>query len=241
MIDETEKSGKRENNLLWALLDLRKNGDEDDDLTDAEILANFIGLFTGGSETSSHLISSAIYFMWKNPEVLRRVKEEVDQVFANEDSIKLEDVNKMEYMSNVIKETLRLGGPISLLQPRIAMRDDEMCGVKIKKGTVVNYYHNVYYMNERYYPNPLEFNPDRWSAKSAEGHKEEPFANLPFSAGPRNCLGQHFAQIMIKMVLGFFVKSFDFEFAPGYMMVMTQKTTYEPLDPRKVWLRPKMR
>lgn len=230
MLNSVRASGKREKNLFWALIDDSLTG-EPDCLNDDQILSEFIGLFAAGTETTSYLISTSLYFLWKYPDVFEKVKAEVDKTFKDVNSLSLESVNQMEYMSCFIKESLRMGGPSAVLHPRVTIQDDELGGVKIKKGTMINYYHFAFYLSEKYFSDATEFKPERWLPKSAEGYKTDPFSYIPFSAGARNCIGQHLAQIEAKMVLGMFIKTFDFKFPKDYKEVFIQRGMYQPYEP----------
>ena len=86
--------------------------------------------------------------------------------------------------------------------------------------------------NEKYYKDPHKFNPSRWlenSENSAE--KNDPFVFTPFSAGPRNCIGQHLAMNEIKIILGLFITRFDFSINKDYRLRMTMKLLHGPIDP----------
>jgi len=241
MIRETEASQEKENNLLNMLLKLRNKGNPEDLITDEEILGEFIGLFGAGTDTTSHLVGSAIYFLHRYPQIFEKVKKEIDEVFADLSKVDIESVNKMSYTTAFLKETLRCGGPTGCLFTRRAMKEDDLCGIKVKKGTLVNFYHELFYSSEKYFSNPTEFTPERWlddSFYSKDGVKSESYAFLPFSAGPRNCIGQHLGMIEARILLGFFVKTFGFSFPENYKFVMMQRFTYEPLDPLLVTLQP---
>ena len=241
IIQEAQRSDAKENNLLGLLLEMRKSGQEEDRMTDEQIVGEFVGLFGAGTDTTSHLINSAIYFMWKYPHVFERVKREVDQTFGDLGNISIESINKMEYMTAFIKETLRLGGPTTAYFFRTPVKDDNLCGYKIKAGTVVNFHPDVYYSSEEFFPNAKEFNPERWLSEGSYTQtklKTDPYAFIPFSAGPRNCVGQHLAMIEARLIIGLFIKTFKFSFPEDYQMKFVKRFLYEPLEPLLVTLQP---
>jgi len=239
MIKDTERSKIKEKNLLTSLLELHENENEGQRITTDEIIGEFIGLFSAGTDTTSHLLGSAVYFLSKNPSILKKVKEEIDSVFSDMSNVDIENINKMDYTQAFLKETLRLGGPIITIFDRIATQDDDLCGVKVKKGDGVLLCNNLHFTSEKYFSNSQEIIPERWfpdAGFSQDGFKNEPYSFIPFSAGPRNCVGQHLAMIEAKIILALFLKTFDFEFDKDYKPVYVQRFTYEPLHPLLVTL-----
>jgi len=242
MIEETERSAKKEANLLTHLLALRASGKEEDGITNEEIVGEFIGIFVAGTDTTSHLVNSAIYFLWKHPEIYAKVKEEVDREFADPSKVDIENINRMEYTTAFLKETLRLGGPISTNFTRMATRDDDLCGLKVKKGDSVVFLKDLYFRSEDYYSKSLEIHPERWlndSSFDQDGFKNEPYSFIPFSAGPRSCVGQYLGMIEARIILALFIKTFKFSFPEDYKFVLVPKFTFEPLHPLMVTLEPK--
>ena len=243
MIAETERSKDKQKNLLNVLIDLRSGDSPDDRITDEDIIGEFVGFFVAGTDTTAHFVASALYFLWKNSDCLEKVRNEVDAEFSDVSTLDINNINKMNYTTASLKETLRLGGPASVLFGRMAIKDDEICGLKIKKGTLVNANFDLLLKSEKYFSNPTEFVPERWlddPLYNNDGFKKEPYAFTPFSAGPRNCVGQHLALIEARIVLGMFIKTFNFSFSDDYKLVLTQRFVYEPLDPLLVTLNTKV-
>jgi len=242
MIKEAESSGIKDKNLLTLLLDIHTNETGENCLTHDQIVGEFMGLFAAGTDTTSHLLGSAIYFLWKYPNVLAKVKEEVDREFVDLNKVDIETINRMDYTTAVLKETLRLGGPVTSLFDRTPVRDDDLCGVNIKKGDLVIIYLRLYYSSDKYFPQAREFIPERWLSNAShrqDGFKSEPYSFIPFSAGPRNCIGQHLAMIEASILLALFIKTFTFSFPEDYKFVLVQRFTFETFDPLLVTLTPK--
>lgn len=141
----------------------------------------------------------------------------------------------MNYLSAFFKEVLRVA--TGCLFYREAVQDDDLCGVKIKKGTLFNVFLNVLQNSDRYYFEPEKFNPERWLVDPPESQdvfRKEPYAYLPFSAGPRNCIGQHLATIEAKILLGMLIKRFKFSIPEDYRLNLVQGLVFQPIDPLKV-------
>jgi len=104
--------------------------------------------------------------MWKYPEIYQKVKEEVNFLVQDLKDIDIETLTKMEYITVFLKETLRRAGPAGSLFPKIAIVDDTVNGIKIKKGTEVNVSINLYSNWDKYFTDPQEFIPERWFGNS---------------------------------------------------------------------------
>lgn len=232
MIAETQQAGNKGNNLLNKLLSLRATGDKEDGLSDEKIVGEFVGLFGAGTDTTSNLVTCSMYYLSQHPEVLKKVKEEVEREFTDVENLTIENLNRMDYTTAFLKEVLRLN--VGCIFYRKAQKDDDLAGVPIKKGTLLTVLINVTHTNEKYYSNPEEFIPERWLAntpESCDGFKSEPFAYIPFSSGSRNCIGQHLAAIEGKILLGLLIKTFDFKIPENYIFKLVQGVVFEPIDP----------
>mmetsp|Transcript_10818 Transcript_10818/g.9354 ORF Transcript_10818/g.9354 Transcript_10818/m.9354 type:complete len:98 (+) Transcript_10818:1117-1410(+) len=97
----------------------------------------------------------------------------------------------MEVLGAFTKEVLRFYHPAPGTIPRISNEDHEIGEFKVKKGTIISAFFTTSLFNPKFFKDPDCFNPGRFLEKgnSDEGWKHEPFAYLPFSAGPRNCIG----------------------------------------------------
>ncbi len=245
MIKEAEENPKKEDNLLSIYLNHIQNLKKEDrkkeeQLTHNEIVGEFLGIFAAGTDTTSHLLASTIYFLSKHPEIFAKVKAEADREFADLEKVDINSINRMDYITAVLKEGLRLGGPVAGLFDRTAVKDDDLCGVKIRKGDMVIVWQDLCFTDEKFFSQPREFIPERWLNNSGfdqDGFKNEPYSYIPFSAGPRNCVGQHLAMIEARIVLALFVRTFEFNFPPDFKFTLVQKFTYETDQPMLVTLK----
>jgi len=109
--------------------------------------------------------------------------------------------------------------------------DHELCGLKIKKGTLIAREVPPNNFSEHYHEKPFEFDPERWLDANSRTRKNlalDPHIFVPFSSGPRNCIGQHMALMEAKIIVGLFVKRFDFKLRDGYKMKLVTNFMYEP-------------
>ncbi|XP_025828850.1 cytochrome P450 4C1-like isoform X1 [Agrilus planipennis] len=161
----------------------------------------------GGHDTVATSLGFSLMLLACHQEIQNRVREEVLEVFGNANNkITFKDLQGLSYMEMFIKESLRLYPSV----PQISRRLDEpittASGFYLPKDTEV-YIHIVdLHLNEELWPDPYRFDPDRFLPEATK-HRH-PFAYIPFSAGPRNCIGQKFAMLEMKAILAGVVRSF---------------------------------
>ncbi|MBK5107036.1 MAG: cytochrome P450 [Anaerolineales bacterium] len=175
----------------------------DDDLIRDQILTMLIA----GHDTSTALLSWALYLISLHPEVMDRAREEVDQRLKERVPTIME-INQLHYLDQIIKETLRLYPPIHAGN-RIADTDLNLQGCAVPKGTRVLLSFYLTHRDEESWLQSDRFKPERFDRNAP--HKQPPFSYLPFGGGPRNCIGAAFAQIEAKLILAWIIQTFDLE------------------------------
>lgn len=162
-----------------------------------------------GHDTTAAAINWSLYLLGSNPEVQRKVDKELDDVFGRSHRpVTLEDLKKLKYLDCVIKETLRVFPSVPLFA-RSLSEDCEVAGYKIAKGTEAVIIPYALHRDPRYFPDPEEFQPERFFPENSQGR--HPYAYVPFSAGPRNCIGQKFAVMEEKTILACILREFWIE------------------------------
>ncbi|XP_040268461.1 cholesterol 24-hydroxylase-like [Bufo bufo] len=216
------------------LTQILKGSDVEEGCTMEDLIDNFVTFFIAGQETTANQLSFCLMELARNPEVLARLQVEVDEVIGSKRDIVYEDLRKLKYLSQVLKETLRLY-PTAPGTSRWSESDIVIEGHMIPRGSHVMF--NTYIMSrmEKYFPDPLVFNPDRF-------HPDVPrpaHVYFPFSLGPRTCIGQAFAQMEAKVVIAKFVQRFEFELVEGQSFRILDTGTLRPLDGVICRLRPR--
>lgn len=117
----------------------------------------------------------------------------------------LDDLKKLKYLECVVKESLRLFPSVPFFA-RNLNEDCEVAGYKIVKGSQVIIMPYALHRDPRYFPNPEEFKPERFFPENLKGRHS--YAYVPFSAGPRNCIGQKFAMMEEKTILSCILRHF---------------------------------
>ncbi|CAL1271437.1 unnamed protein product [Larinioides sclopetarius] len=203
---------KKGNSLLNLLL---KQCYLSKDMSEEELLDNLMTLMVAGQDTTKIALTWILYMLGLEADVRAKVQEELDFIFGEdyERHATMEDLKNMKYLERVIKETLRLYAPVTMLT-RYLNEDTTICGYQIPKGTTCVACPHILHRDENVFPNPEKFDPDRFLPEnSASRH---PYAWIPFSAGPRNCIGQKLAFSELLIVAS----------------TILRRYTVESLDPR---------
>lgn len=173
--------------------------------TEDEIREEVNTFMIGGFDTTATTAAFAVHLLGNHPEAQRKVHEELDAVFGNdrERPVTADDIPRLTYLECVIKEALRLYPPT----PIIARDIDEEINIgdyTIPRGTVAILPLILLQRHEKYFEKPEEFIPERF----LDIQERHPFLYIPFSAGPRNCIGIKFAQLEDKILLAHIMRSF---------------------------------
>jgi len=226
IIEERRSSKIQNNDLLGLLLQTQNSPKVEDRFSDEDIINEFVTFFIAGMDTTGHLITMALYLLSKNKESMIKLQQEISQVY-NQGPVTLDILNKMDFMQGVLKETLRFYTPAPIIFSRIAQVDHEIGNYKIKKGTSVRPTALYNYANPKYFDKPALFKPERWLDK--KDNEIDSYVYIPFSAGARNCIGQHLAMIEAKIIISEFLKIFEFKITPeDYELVMVFNFLYGP-------------
>ncbi|XP_062991790.1 cytochrome P450 4V2-like isoform X1 [Elgaria multicarinata webbii] len=162
-----------------------------------------------GHDTTSAAMTWTIYLLARYPEVQRKVHNELDEILGDADHhVTLDELKKLRYLECVIKEALRLFPSVPFFA-RTLSEDCCIGGHKVCKGLDVIIIPYALHRDPDTFPEPEEFRPERFFPENLAGRN--PYAYIPFSAGPRNCIGQRFAQIEEKTVLATILRHFCVE------------------------------
>lgn len=184
-----------------------KGHDPSKALSDHEILSQAMIFLFAGYETSSSSLTFLAYNLATTTRAMRKLQEEIDATFPNQAAVAYEPLMQMEYLDSVINESLRLY-PIAPRLERVAKASVEINGLVIPKDMVVMVPTWVLHRDPDLWPNPEEFEPERFSKENKE--TIDPYTYMPFGAGPRNCIGMRFALVMMKLAVVEILQRFSF-------------------------------
>ncbi|ELK28076.1 Cholesterol 24-hydroxylase [Myotis davidii] len=163
-----------------------EEGAQDDEV----LLDNFVTFFIAGHETSANHLAFTVMELSRQPEILARLQAEVDEVIGSKRHLDYEDLGRLQYLSQVLKESLRLYPP-AWGTFRLLEEETLIDGVRVPGNTPLLFSTYVMGRMDTYFEDPLTFNPDRFGPKEPKPR----FTYFPFSLGPRSCIGQQFAQV----------------------------------------------
>jgi cytochrome P450 len=224
MIDERHSSSLLRNDFLSVLLQAK---DEDGKrMSDEQLMDECLTLFGAGHETTSAALTWAWYLLCQHPHVYQKVQQEVESVLQGR-LPQYDDLARLPYCLQVFKETMRLYPPAAGIV-REALHDIEIGGYLVPKGYIVIISPYILHRTPTYFPNPETFDPERFAP---EREKQLPrHAYLPFGAGPRICLGNHFALMEGHLLIATLAQRVHFMLVPGQ--------TIEPDPVHNLALRP---
>ena len=200
-----------------ALLDvLLKSSIDGKPLTNPEIAEEVDTFMFEGHDTVTSALTFGFYLLSRNPEAQQKIYEEVTGIVGDDLSVypTFNQLQDMKFVELCIKETLRMYPPVPIYGRNLD-EDIDLDGRIVPKGTNLNM--NIYNVNmdPNNFENPEEFIPERFN--EANARHENPFVYVPFSAGPRNCVGQKFAMLELKSAFCNVVR--NFELLPGKIPV----------------------
>jgi cytochrome P450 len=222
MIESRRRAGGEGDDLLSMLLSAR---DEDGSaMSPRQLLDEVLTLFLAGHETTALALSYALYLLAGHS----AAQDELRAELARELDGRLPeyaDLPRLAYTRKVVNEAMRLYPPADFLG-REATEDCIVAGIPVRKGTNLFMSQWVMHRDGRYFPDPLTFNPSRWSE---EFERTLPrFAYFPFGGGPRYCIGQTFATAEAALVLATLCQRFRFTPEPSFSLELNPGITLRP-------------
>ncbi|KAK9885346.1 hypothetical protein WA026_010843 [Henosepilachna vigintioctopunctata] len=196
-------------------------------LSDMDIASQVFVFFLGGFETVSTAMCFMAYELAVNPNIQKKLIEEIDQNKPQKEPPTYELLCNMTYMDMVVTETLRKW-PVTIATERVVTKpyviEPKLPGEKpvhLEKDTLILIPTFAIHRDPQYYEHPEKFDPERFSPENRKNIN--PYAYMPFGVGPRNCIGSRFALLEVKAV--FFYLLSNFEIIPVEKTVIPLKTS----------------
>jgi cytochrome P450 len=164
-------------------------------LTDDDICNELIVFMLAGHDTTATTLSYALWALGHHPDMQDRIRVETAAIGDRE--LTPDDVHRLTYTVRVLHEALRLCPPGPSI-PRMITHDIEVDGHLVKAGTACAVGVYAMHRDPAIWDHPLQFNPDRFTPESTKARDRWQY--IPFGAGPRSCIGDHFA--MLEATLG---------------------------------------
>ncbi|XP_059444313.1 cytochrome P450 71A1-like [Corylus avellana] len=210
---KTEKSDDKQHkrhDFVDILLRLQKNGMLDFKLTKDNLKAILVDMFVGGTETTSTTLEWLMAELIRNPNIMKRAQEEVRRVVRKKSKIDVNDINQMDYLKCIIKETLRLHPPGPLSVPRETSASVKIGGYDIPPKTRVFVNLWAIQRDPTVWERPEKFLPERFKDNPID-FKGQDFEFIPFGGGRRGCPGLTFGVASLEIVVANILCWFDWK------------------------------
>lgn len=219
LIDRPLRGGR---DLLSSLRALENQGETG--MSRRQLRDEIVTMFLAGHDTTAHALTWTLHLLSRRPEVADKLHAEVDGVLAGR-APNSQDLRNLVYTEQVLSEAMRLYPPAYVLL-RVAISDVEIGGYTIPKGADVVMWTYQTHHDERWFPEPERFDPERFSA---ERRKLLPAgAYLPFGAGTRTCIGKQFAIMEALIALAVISQRYRVLPHPDARVVLDMNVTLAP-------------
>lgn len=189
-------------------------------LSDEEICNELVTFMGAGHDTTATALTYALWVLGRHPDIQDRVAAEITALGERE--LTPDDVPRLGYTVAVLHEALRLCPPAAAVG-RVAVQDVAVDGYRIEAGALLIVGIFAVHRDPSLWDDPLTFNPDRFSGENSKGRDRWQF--LPFGAGPRSCIADHFAMLEATLALATIIRQREIQSRHDDFPIATPFTT----------------
>jgi cytochrome P450 len=219
--------------LLSMLVAAEDEQDDNHRMGDQQVRDEALTLFVAGNETTANALTWVFYLLSQHPDVAKKLYAELDRVLGDR-SPSHADLESLAYTRMIFSEALRLYPPAWIML-RTPIEDVEISGYFVPKGSSVILCQWVTHHNERYYPDPFNFDPERWTPEKVAARPK--MAYFPFGGGARACIGESFAWMEGVLLLATIAQKWELHLEPGFQVELLSELTLRPKHGMKMVLR----
>jgi cytochrome P450 len=224
IIHERRANPVDSNDLLGTLLKMRHADGRP--MSDRELRDEMMTLLLAGHETTAVSLSWTWYLLALNKQTETKLHDELRDVLGDRNPA-VADIPSLQYTESVIKESMRLYPPAWGIG-RTALGDFTIRDYHLPAGTNIFLMQWITHRDERFFPDPECFKPERWESVSDQNNDLPRFAYFPFGGGPRKCIGASFAMMEAVLLLATIARRFRFELAPDARVELLPSLTLRP-------------
>lgn len=244
-----KKAADAMDEVIYAIIDERQRNPGDDlvsqllagadgeGMSRQQLRDELVTLFLAGHETTALALTWAFFLLAQSPGEEAVLHQELDEVLGDRPPT-FADLEHLTLPGLIVQESMRMFPPLYFL-PRVAKEDTEVGGYPLAAGSEVLLW--IYFMHhdERWFPKPGEFRPQRFLPNSDILRHRHAYA--PFGAGPRACLGKNFALIEAQLLLAAIAQRFRVRLVPGQDVKLNPRVTLGPRAPIQMILEARRR
>jgi cytochrome P450 len=224
MIAEHRSTGRDHGDLLSMLIMAQDDEDHGARMTDGQIRDEAITIFLAGHETTALGLTWTWCLLSQHPDVEKRMRRELEEVLG-ERRASMDDWPRLTYTEMVLAESMRLYPPVWILGRR-ALADYQLGDYLIPERSILLTSQWVVNHDERWYPDPFRFDPERWTPAARATRPK--FSYFPFGAGPRICIGETFAWVEAALVLATLARAWRPRLVDGQKIEPRPSITLRP-------------
>jgi cytochrome P450 len=240
VIGERRRSPSDRGDLLSMLMSARDE-ETGEAMTDEQLRVEVTTFLLAGQETTSLALTWTWYLLSQHPGAAQRLEDEIDAVLGGRPP-EYADLANLPYARMVVDEAMRLFPPAWGFS-RQALNDDELGGYHLPRGWLAFVMPYVLHRLPAFWDDPDAFDPERFTPERSATRSK--YVYIPFGAGPRQCIGSHFALIEAQLVLATLAQSYRLQLAPGHRIEPWPLITLRPrfgmpmtIERRTVWRPP---
>ncbi|XP_013391064.1 cytochrome P450 2J6-like [Lingula anatina] len=199
--------------FIDLFIKVTQEGQDPEIYTEWNVFRIIIDLYLAGTDTTSNTLRWSLIHMVNHPDVQKRVQQEIDQVVGQSRVAKMEDKARMPFTEAAILEIFRMSTVATLGVPHATSETTKLGGYTIPKGTVIlgDLYRVLHDKNS--FEEPYKFKPERWLDGDGKVIKSDKL--IPFSMGPRLCLGKGLAEMESFIFFTTLLQNFTFKVPEG--------------------------
>ena len=235
LISQRRQDGRDHGDLLSMLLAAEDAENPQKRLTDTEVRDQAMTLFLAGHETTANALAWTWHLLTQNDAARVKMKAEVDAVLGPDRLPSLDDAARLPYTTAAFSESMRIFPPVWVVGRR-ALEDITIGEYEVPRRTIVIASQYIIHRDERFWPDPLEFRPERWLDEQAQAMRPK-FAYFPFGGGGRICIGDAFAWAEGVLMLAVMARRWRFEAVPGHPVEINPTVTLRPKHGLKMIVR----
>lgn len=210
--------------LLSMLMAAQDSEGDGGSMSDLQLRDELMTLFLAGHETTANALTWTWYLLSQHPEVEGRLHDELHRVLSGR-LPQADDLPQLVYTEKVVAESMRLYPPAWIIGRR-TLGEYEISSYRLPANTLILMSPFIMHRDERYYPEPLRFDPERWTPEAKAARPK--FSYFPFGGGSRQCIGEAFAWMEGVLLVATLAQRWRLRLLPGHPVATRPLVTLRP-------------